>query len=431
MSNIKEIKTLICDLNDQLALCKRCGTCMAVCPVFAETGLESDVARGKLALLEGLAQEMFDNPFKVFDHLNRCLLCGSCADTCPRNVQVLDIFIKARVILTGFIGLSVAEKLALRFILSHPKVFDRSVRYLSGAAKWFAKPASDALGTFCARSYSPWLKNRHFIPASPVPFHQTVPFLNMSGETSGIRAAFFTGCLIDKLFPRVAEATVKALKFHKVHVVIPEVQACCGAPAISSGDVDTFGKLVDYNLHMFNPENFDYLITSCATCTFMIKTVWPMMAQKENAFVQKTIEKISEKTIDISRFLVSVTGLKTNEASYGSTVGVTCHDPCHMRKNSDVGTDSRDLIRANRSCHITEMREADRCCGFGGSFNLKHYGISSRIGQRKAENIKASGCSIVAAGCPACMLQISDALSTSRTNLVVKHPVEIYAASLF
>ena len=74
MSKIKEIKTLICDLNDQLALCKRCGTCMAVCPVFQETGLESDVARGKLASLDGLAEEMFDNPFKVFDHLNRCLL---------------------------------------------------------------------------------------------------------------------------------------------------------------------------------------------------------------------------------------------------------------------------------------------------------------------------------------------------------------------
>ncbi len=431
MSNIKEIKTLICDLNDQLALCKRCGACMAVCPVFAETGLESDVARGKLALLDGLAQEMFDNPFKVFDHLNRCLLCGSCADKCPRHVQVLDIFIKARAILAGFIGLSVAEKLALRYILTHPKVFDRSVRYLSDAVKWFAKPASDVLSTFCAGSYSPWLKNRHFVTAAPKPFHQMTPFLNMSGETSGIRAAFFTGCLIDNLFPRVAIATVKALKFHKVHVVIPEVQACCGAPAISSGDVNTFGKLVDYNLHMFNPENFDYLITSCATCAFMIKTVWPMMAQKETLFAQKTIEKISEKTIDISQFLVSVTGLKKNEASYGSTVGVTCHDPCHMRKNPDIRKDSRALIRANRLYHLTEMREADRCCGFGGSFNLKHYGISSRIGQRKAEHIKASGCGIVTAGCPACMLQISDALSASKTDLLVKHPVEIYAESLF
>jgi len=431
MSKIEKIKNLISDLNDQLALCKRCGICMAVCPVFAETGLESDVARGKLALLDGLVQEMFNSPHKVFDYLNRCLLCGSCSDKCPRNVRVLDIFIKARAILSGFIGLSVAEKLMLRFILSHPMVFNRSVQHISGAVKLFAKPASDVLGTFCARSYSPWIGNRHFIPIASTPFHQMIPSLNKPVKTSGIKAAFFTGCLIDKLFPRVAVATVTALQFHDVNVDVPEVQACCGAPAISSGDLNTFHKLIDYNLRIFNPDNFDFLITSCATCTFIIKTVWPMMMQKKDLLVQHTIEKIAAKTIDINRFLVSVTGLQKNRATRGNTVDVTYHDPCHMKKNFDISAEPRALICANRSYRLKEMSEADRCCGFGGSFNIKHYGLSSSIGKRKMENIKASGCRIVATGCPACMLQISDALSASETHLSVKHPVEIYAESFF
>jgi len=99
------------ELEDQLSVCMRCGMCQAVCPVFAETGRESDVARGKLALLDGLTRELFKDPDGTFKRLNRCLLCGSCAANCPSGVNVLEIFIKARVILTGFMGLSTVQKL--------------------------------------------------------------------------------------------------------------------------------------------------------------------------------------------------------------------------------------------------------------------------------------------------------------------------------
>jgi glycolate oxidase iron-sulfur subunit len=66
----------------------------------------------------------------------------------------------------------------------------------------------------------------------------------------------------------------------------------------------------------------------------------------------------------------------------------------------------------------------------GGSFNLQYYEISSDIGTKKRENIKASGCEVVATGCPACMLQISDVLSRSNDHIAVRHPIEIYAEAL-
>ncbi len=72
-----------------------------MCPLFAETGREADVARGKLALLDGLAQELFANPQGAQDRLTRCLLCGSCAANGPSGVKVLDIVIKARAIRAG------------------------------------------------------------------------------------------------------------------------------------------------------------------------------------------------------------------------------------------------------------------------------------------------------------------------------------------
>ena len=73
---------------------------------------------------------------------------------------------------------------------------------------------------------------------------------------------------------------------------------------------------------------------------------------------------------------------------------------------------------------------ADRCCGCGGSFNLQHYSVSRSIGDQKRGNIVASGAQVVATGCPACMLQISDMLSQHKDQIAVKHVMEIYAETL-
>ena len=76
------------------------------------------------------------------------------------------------------------------------------------------------------------------------------------------------------------------------------------------------------------------------------------------------------------------------------------------------------------------MAEADRCCGCGGSFTLFHYDLSKEIGQRKRDNIVRTGATAVATGCPACMLQLSDMLSQNKDEVLVKHPIEIYAETL-
>ena len=65
MAEIQELVDMMKTLDDQLVSCMRCGMCQAVCPVFAQTGVEGDVARGKLALLDGLAHKMLHDPESV------------------------------------------------------------------------------------------------------------------------------------------------------------------------------------------------------------------------------------------------------------------------------------------------------------------------------------------------------------------------------
>ena len=48
-------------LEEQLDMCTSCGMCQANCPLFAQTRKEADVSRGKVALIKGLIQEMFED----------------------------------------------------------------------------------------------------------------------------------------------------------------------------------------------------------------------------------------------------------------------------------------------------------------------------------------------------------------------------------
>jgi len=433
MSNIKELVRLMKDLEDQLVTCMRCGLCQAVCPLFAETGREADVARGKLALLDGLVEEILQNPQGVQEHLTRCLLCGSCAANCPSGVKALDIFIKARAILAGYLGLSPVKKAIFRGLLRKPDLFNRLLAWGAKFQGIFIKPVDDLLGSSCARFISPLLKNRHFKPLAAVPWYRQVPPRNTAPGASGLKVAFFVGCVIDKIFPQVADAVLKTLDRHEVGSYIPTGQGCCGIPALASGDTQTFQELVRLNLKLLTDPAaaYDYLITACASCTSTIKKLWPLMMQDADPEEQKQLIDLAARTLDISQFLVDKLGVAAAASgTENGRIAVTYHDPCHLKKSLGVAAQPRTLLQANPAYVLKEMAESDWCCGNGGSFNLLHYETSVAIGMRKRDNIAESHCRVVATSCPACMLQITDMLSQAGMRVAVKHAVEIYADAL-
>jgi glycolate oxidase iron-sulfur subunit len=146
---------------------------------------------------------------------------------------------------------------------------------------------------------------------------------------------------------------------------------------------------------------------------------------------QERVAALAARTLDISQFLVDQVGVAPAAAGpEDHRIPVTYHDPCHLKKSLGVAAQPRVLLQANPAYVLQEMAESDWCCGCGGSFNLQHYETSAAIGRRKGENIAQCRCQVVATGCPACMLQITDMLSQAGLRVQVKHPVEIYAEAL-
>ncbi len=443
-----ELIRLMKTLDQQVARCSRCGICQSVCPLYNVTKNESDVARGKLMLLDGLMRAFFNDPEGVAKRLDLCLLCGSCAENCPRGVNAVEIFLNARKIISDYRGMPLFKKMIFRYLLAKPVRFDRIV---SWGAKWqylFLKKTDFQLGTSCSKMVSPLLSKRRMAPLAPVPFHKISPNLKQAFKSglkpalkpeqkkekigSGLKVAFFVGCLLDKVFPKVAADIVNVLNFHGVEVYIPPSQGCCGIPALSSGDHEAFNRLVEHSLIQFDPSGFDYLVTGCATCTATIKKIWPSMFHATSEDQNAAVRQLAEKTYDINQFLVDVIGTQPQEKTNQqlSKPVVTYHDPCHLRKTLNIFSQPRTLIESCDMYVLKEMPDAASCCGMGGSFNLAHYDLSAAIGEKKNISIEKTGASVVATSCPACMIQLSDMLGRRQKQIRVAHVVELYSENI-
>jgi len=428
MADLNQMLKLLGELDDQIVGCMRCGMCQSVCPLFAETGREADVARGKIALLEFLGHEMIKDTKAVKDRLDKCLLCGSCAAACPSGVKAVDIFIKARAIITAYIGLSPVKKAIFRGMLTKPKLFNTLLALGSKFQGFFTSPVNDIIGSSCSKLLSPLLGDRHLLSLADKPL-RSIGNLNTAPGKSGLKVAFFYGCVVDKMFTTVGESVLKVFEHHGVGVYMPIDQVCCGVPSLASGDLTSYQDLVRMNLKLFGKGDFDYIVTPCGTCTSAFHHVWPLMNEGFSQAERDQIEMLAGKAMDINAFIVDKLGVSMAEPVSGAAK-VTIHDPCHLKKSLGVSGQVRSVLKANPNLQVVEMNGSDVCCGCGGSFNLQHYGVSTKIGKKKRDSIVATGADIVAAGCPACMMQIADMMSQAGDRIAVKHPVELYAQTL-
>jgi glycolate oxidase iron-sulfur subunit len=429
MKTLHELAQRLMKLDDKIIGCMKCGLCQAVCPTYGASGMEADVARGKLALINNLAHEMIRDPEAVQEKLGRCLLCGSCQAACPPGVKIMDVFFEAREVVTSYLGLSSIKKLIFRTLLTKPKLFNLSMRIGAHTQGLFFRKTGEPQGTVCAPMLNFMLGDRHIRSLAKKPLHDIHGAIDEPRPAGGLKVAFFPGCMGDKIYVEMTEACLKVLRHHKVAVFMPDNLTCCGLPALASGDVEGMLGQMQASLTALSKGDFDYILTPCASCTTTIKEYWPRYADRVSPALKNQTDALAPKAMDINAFLVQKLKVTAADKVQGAKT-VTYHDSCHLKKSLGVSAEPRTIIAANPQYALKEMAEADRCCGCGGSFNLFHYEFSRKIGQRKRDNVIASGAQIVASGCPACMMQLEDVLSHNNDPVQVKHTVELYAESL-
>ena len=376
MSDVIKLAQALKKLDNKIVKCMRCGTCQSVCPVFAESLAESDVTRGKLALLSNLSQKILTDAKGVRDRLERCLLCGSCQTACPSGVSILDIFMEARALCTEYLGLNPIKKIVFKQLLCRPKLFSFLMKF-APLSKLVISSDNNAQNTVCSPLIKLAMGERHIPAMVSKTFSQKYGNVSIKAKNGKPTVLFFPGCMGDKVYVSTTEACMKIFKYHGVGVEIPTNMSCCGIPALASGDVKSFKVMLTQNVNILKNIEFDYIVTACASCTETIREFWYKHCDDETS--KSDVENIAKKAIDISVFLVNVLKVDlSQQVSNDKKIKITYHDSCHLKKSLGIYKEPRALIKSNAKYEFVEMKDADRCCGCGGSFTLIYQKKSGR-----------------------------------------------------
>jgi L-lactate dehydrogenase complex protein LldE len=76
---------------------------------------------------------------------------------------------------------------------------------------------------------------------------------------------------------------------------------------------------------------------------------------------------------------------------------------------------------------LVELRDADVCCGFGGTFAVKYPEISTAIVEKKANAVEEAGATTLLAGDLGCLMNMAGRLSRRGANVEVRHVAEVLA----
>lgn len=410
-----DLKALADSVKGLADVCTRCGMCQAVCPVYRNTLVESDSARGKLTLLSALHEELTSSPKETLKRLERCTLCGGCQTTCPRGVSTVDAFLLARKALHEAGALSGTKRTLLRQAFADPERTATLAARFAWVQRFFTKTEDPDARIALKKSYPvpkvvrPFLKDRGLNPQE-----------SQAGD--GPKVLLFSGCLVDKVYPFVGEGLVGLLTEAGVRVEIPEGQGCCGIPLLSGGDVEAFADVVRSHLSLFGGEDFDFIVTPCATCTHALKELW-LKAEGLDDSERKSLEGIASKVMDGSQLLASLGDTPEEGDVEEESLVVTVHDPCHSRHSLKNTRHVRELVK--QAGHTLVEMEAG-CCGLGGSFGVSHRSLSLEIGATCLQRMEATGADVVVTTCPGCMAQIEALLTASGSSMKVRHAVELF-----
>lgn len=353
--------------------CVRCGRCKALCPTHGADPVEAMSARGRIALLQGLAKEKIRPSGLLNSHIYSCILCSACSGTCPLGIDIPEAIYQGRALLRGSDGKRTPLRYLTRLSIKWPDIAFRIAR----------------MGR---HNLLPFLVRRGLIPELPeipeVPLRKTDQVFKTHKKKRG-RVAVFTGCSVNYLFPHFGESLLNVLHKLNYEVVLPKGETCCGNPLRTLGLEDEAVEQAKKNHRVFSRLKVDAILSLCPTCTTTIKNDYPKM-----------IGKGLDKAMDISAFFsdkLEALPRTDNSAVY--------HDPCHLQYMLGIKNEPRQIIK-NAGVKLIETDDPG-CCGFGGLYCMSNKETAGDLMQRRARDFTGSGADTLVTSCPGCVIQLS------------------------
>ncbi|WP_223595101.1 (Fe-S)-binding protein [Neobacillus bataviensis] len=405
---------------DELLNCMRCGFCLPSCPTYIESGYkESHSPRGRIALMKAVVDGLIE-PDEDFERsLELCLGCRACEPVCPSGVKYGHLLEDARDIINQNKKFSMPARIVRKTVFESLFPHPNRMKNLAGLIGFYQRSGIQTI----ARK----IGFLGLLPENLVTMEKVLPKVPTMKEmknrpdylpsigTQKHRVAFFSGCLMDTMFMKTNDATCKLLQIAGCEIVIPLNQTCCGALHGHSGEKQSAKDLAKRNIKAFEELNVDYIITNAGGCgAFLIDYDHLLKDDPEwSARAKIFVEKIQ----DISEILVSVGFHQKVKLELPKQV-ITYQDSCHLRNVMKTASAPRRLLKSIKGVEYVEMKDADRCCGSAGIYNIIESEMSMKMLDNKMIQAKNTQAASIVTANPGCLLQMK--LGIEREGLSVK-----------
>ncbi|MDQ6858679.1 MAG: LUD domain-containing protein [Chloroflexota bacterium] len=408
--------------------CIRCAACADVCPSYQVVGghVFGYVYSGPIGLVNTAAHHGLQN---AAGPQSLCVSCNACATICPVDIPLPQQILRVRAQVVEANGLPFAKRVAFA-VWSRPRVFDTVMR----AASVVQRPLRR--GAFLRIPLPPALRWRSVPALASRPARDTLLGRSFEAHASGpwreskargLVVGYFLQCITDRFAPEQARAAIELLRACGARVVVPAGQHCCGLPPLDAGDRQTARRMAKQTIEALEAVRCDWIVSAGASCAIAIAHDYAELLGGEPEW-QARAARLSARTLDLLSFLDRIADPPAVPVR-ADAEAVTVHAFCQTTNVMRSGDAGRRLLE-RAGVLVRELAEAGVCCGFGGSTSLDHPALARRIAERKLENVRATGATVLVTDNPGCLLHLRGAADVAHDRFVVRHVAEVLVEAL-
>jgi L-lactate dehydrogenase complex protein LldE len=243
-----------------------------------------------------------------------------------------------------------------------------------------------------------------------------------------MKVGLFIPCYIDQFYPDVGMATVELLERFGCKCDYPTAQTCCGQPMANSGFSNQVKPLAKQFVQIF--ADYEYVVAPSGSCVSMVRNHFEEHFDNNAAY-----HKVQSSTYELCEFLTKVLNVESIDVEFPHRVAL--HPSCHGLRELRLGSCSEQmhshaepvkrLLETVRGIDIAELKRADECCGFGGTFAVVEQGVSTLMGRDRLADFKAANVEVITATDVSCLMHLEGLSKRQRDGLQFMHIAQIFA----
>ncbi|KAA3611468.1 MAG: (Fe-S)-binding protein [Planctomycetota bacterium] len=238
-----------------------------------------------------------------------------------------------------------------------------------------------------------------------------------------MKVSLFVTCLVDQLWPSAGVAAVEVLRRAGCQVEFDPEQTCCGQPAFNSGYREEARKVARHFLNVMTKSSAEAIVSPSGSCVAMVHHLPKLF---EGTPDHGAAVEVAERTFELGSFLVKRLGIEDLGAQYAGRL--SWHDSCHGLRELGIYEEPRRLLRRVQGVELIELPTHDSCCGFGGTFSVKHSDISVAMLDYKLQALQDQNVDALVGADVSCLMQIRSRLQRRGSKVQTFHLAEILAS---